>query len=405
MIRMGEWYMKNKIVKVGIFGLARGQAFIKAISLIDGAKVTGICDKNEKRIADALKYCSADTLVYATFDELIDSGIDAVILSNYFNEHAEYAIKALEKGLAVLSETMAASTLAKCVKLVRTVEKTGGIYVLAENYPYARSTWELKNINKIGTLGKICFAEGEYVHPSSPKDTAAIELCEEKHWRRYLPATYYSSHALAPLMFATEAMPKKVVAMCATATPEFTYAYNRIRSDIAGVMLVYTDQESVFRINGSTYLAPKGNWYRLAGINGAAETVRGNSGKVRISYNPWSCPEGTETERIIEPLYPSNEEEASKCGHGGGDYWITRQFIECVRDKREHFFNVYRAAALSAVAILGWRSALNGSKPYDIPDLANENIRKLYENDDATPFPTEETDDLIPCSTKPVIRQ
>mgnify|MGYP005745575751 CR=1 FL=1 len=390
-----------KEIKLGVFGTQRGQAFIKAVALIDGAKITGICDKNPKRVEDALKACPPDTVVYETFDELIDSGIDGVILANYFTEHAEFAIKALEKGVAVLSETMAASTIAKCVALCRTVEKTGGLYVFAENYPFARGTWELEKICQKGTLGKVCFAEGEYVHPTSPADSASLAP-EEWHWRKFLPATYYSSHALAPLMHITKAMPKRVTAMCALGTDENIEQMNRIRADVAGVMLVYTDQDSVFRVNGSTYLAPHANWYRLSGLNGAAETVRGNEKCVRLVYNDWSRPENMPKVSSYEPLYPTNEKEASKCGHGGGDYWITRQFIECIRDKKEHFFNVYRAVALSAVAIYGWRSALEGGKPYEIPDFSNEEVRRSLENDNLTPFPTADRPNDLPFSTVPV---
>ena len=42
---------------------------------------------------------------------------------------------------------------------------------------------------------------------------------------------------------------------------------------------------------------------------------------------------------------------------------------------------------MSATAILGWRSCLNHGENFRIPDFRDENDRKMYENDDLTPFP------------------
>ncbi len=401
-------YPERKL-KIGIFGTHRGQSFIKAISYIDCAEVCALCDKNQASLSEAAELCGNNVKTYSDFDSMLDSGIDAVILANYFTEHAKFAIKALKRGIAVLSETIPAATMAECVELCRTVEQTGALYVFAENYPYMRGPWELKRINDTGVLGKICFAEGEYVHPEAPEDEKA-HAPDKWHWRRYLPTTYYSSHSLAPLMFITGAMPERVCAMCAQASEEFIAERGRERSEIAGIMLVYTDTGAVFRINGSTYLASRGNWYRIAGEKGAAETVRGNDRSVTVRFNSWSRPDKN-VPRIstYEPLYPEHEEQASKCTHSGSDYWITKQFIDCLdarisgKDKgAEHFLNVYRAAAISAVGILGWRSALNGGMPYDIPDFTDEGQRRSYENDDLTPFPTEGSANTLPYTIRSI---
>ncbi len=50
-------------------------------------------------------------------------------------------------------------------------------------------------------------------------------------------------------------------------------------------------------------------------------------------------------------------------------------------------FHVHAALAMSSVAILVHRSALEDGKPYDVPDFHNEEERARYENDWLTPFP------------------
>ena len=129
----------EKQLRIGVFGTWRGNAYIKATKYVDNAVITAICDKNPTRIENAKGNCPPDVAIFDNFDDFIDSGLfEAVFLCNYFQEHAQYAIRAMEKGIHVFSETMAASTMALCVQLCRTVEKTGCVYMLAENYPFFR---------------------------------------------------------------------------------------------------------------------------------------------------------------------------------------------------------------------------------------------------------------------------
>ena len=53
---------------------------------------------------------------------------------------------------------------------------------------------------------------------------------------------------------------------------------------------------------------------------------------------------------------------------------------------------------MSAVAILGWRSSLHNGAEYKIPDFSKEEDRKLYENDNLSPFPDENGVANYPCT-------
>ncbi len=402
--------MKNGIIRVGVFGGWRGCAYIKCLKYIDGVKVTAICDKSEKRTAASLAACEAadgeEPKIFSDYEEFITSGLfDALLLCNYFNEHAPVAIRALGMGIHVFSETMAGSTMAECVRLCRAAESSSAIYQLAENYPFTRGALEMKRLYEGGTMGRVLFAEGEYVHPMSPEETRRYNGAAangEYHWRRYLPATYYCSHALAPLMYMTGEMPRKVIGKTVLASPQQMKKYGRLRADAVGVMLVETSGGSLFRINGSSYMAPHGNWYRLSCEEGACETVRGQSKMVRLAYNKWSIPDGAEQDVTYEAKWHSDAEKADACGHGGGDYWVVKQFFDSIREGKPGFLNVYRAAAMAAVGILGWRSVLDGSHEYDIPDFSDEAQRVLWENDDLSPFPNADRKNQIPYTTVPV---
>lgn len=389
--------MKDKI-RVGVFGVWRGNAYLSVLKDIDDVVITAICDKNPMRIENAKVNCPSDVKIYSDFDEFIESGLDAVVLCNYFNEHTYYAINAMEKGIHVLSETTAASTLKECVDLCRAVEKTGCTYVLAENYPHMKGCTELKKIIDTGTMGSIIYAEGEYVHPMSIKESESYAP-EKYHWRKYTPRTYYLTHSLAPLMYITGTMPKKVIGKTVF-NPAYAIERHRMSADVAGVMLCEMDNGALFRITGSCSFGPHGNWYRLGCENGGAETVRGSNDQVRVIYNAWTTPDGYEQYKVYnaEWDFTENTALAEKAGHGGGDFWTTYNFIQCLLGKQKPYFDVYRAAVMSATAIFGWYSVLDNSCQMDIPDFRIETQRRIYENDNRTPYPSEGKAATLPCT-------
>lgn len=112
-------------IKLGVFGLWRGGSFLDIINAQDDAEVFAICDKDEGRLKSTAERLPEGVLTFTDFDDLITCGIDGVLLCNYFHEHAEYAIRAMEHGVHVFSECTSAATLNDCVRLCEAVEKTG----------------------------------------------------------------------------------------------------------------------------------------------------------------------------------------------------------------------------------------------------------------------------------------
>jgi predicted dehydrogenase len=81
------------------------------------------------------------------------------------------AIAALERALSVLSETAAGrTTLAEGVALVETVERSAGVYMFAENYPYIPFAREMRRRYQAGDIGEVRYAEAEYL--DEPADLA-----------------------------------------------------------------------------------------------------------------------------------------------------------------------------------------------------------------------------------------
>jgi len=199
--------MNEKKIRIGVIGVGRGQSFARAATDVVGMELVALCDLWKERLEEVSRKYGVTT--YSDYDEFLTHDMDAVILANYFHEHAPFAIKALEAGKHVMSETAANTTLAEGVALCRAVEQTGRTYMLAENYPFTAFNQEMRRLYRSGEIGEVTYAEGEYNHPMAPRDRLRIAP-GLKHWRSWLPSTYYCTHALAPLMYITDTMPVKV---------------------------------------------------------------------------------------------------------------------------------------------------------------------------------------------------
>ncbi len=398
-----------KRIKIGIFGAGRGVDLSGNFMLLN-CDIVAICDNHKERREAAAAKFDKSVAIYDDFDKFIEHDMDAVILANYFHEHAPYAIRLLEKGIHVFSECISNGTMAEGVELVRAYEKykDKAVYMLAENYPHMIFNREMKRVCDGGTLGKFLYAEGEYNHPGDPFDVAFKKRYNyfEGHWRNYVPRAYYVTHSLAPIMWATGATPKKVTAFAVfdPITIDAPTACNV--GDKATIITTQNDDGSVFRFTGCASYGAHHNAYRVCGVNGQIENFRGMGGKVMLRYNSWTKPsEDTPETNLYMPQWNDPDEDLINTGgHGGGDYLAARMFLDCIREKKqpEHPFDLYSAVNMSSVAILAHRSMLNGGVIYDIPDFKTEEARAQYENDRETPFYGENGQvPTIPCCSHP----
>lgn len=396
-----------KTVKLGIFGVGTRGIYIGRDAMLAGAEVVAVCDFREACLTEAKEKFGSDVAVYRTFDEFIEHDMDAVVLANFFHEHAPYAIRCFEKGLHVYSECISNGTMAEGVELIRAFEKSDSIYYLAENYPQMKFNREMQRVCAGGTLGKILYAEGEYNHPGNVFDTQFKFLYNyfPEHWRNFLPRTYYVTHSLGPIMRATGATPKRVTAMAAFAPVTDENAPTAsFGGDRAAVIMTQNDDGSIFRFTGCAGFGAHHNAYRICGTKGSIENLRGMGEQVMLRYNEWEKPEGVR-DGLYEPAWNDKDEELiKKTGHGGADFISVRNFLRCVQEgcQPEHPFDIHSAVAMSSVAILGHRSVLKGGVPFDIPDYRNEADRVRYENDRETPFfGTDGSKPTIPCCSHP----
>jgi len=377
-----------KKIKMGIFGIHRGANFYDNI-LVNNAEVVAVCDAMESRLEEAKEHLGKDLATYTNFDDFLNhEGLEAIFLCNYFHEHASYAIRALEKNIHVLSECVSNATMAEGVALMRAVQKSKAIYMLAENYPFSTTNQEMRRLYRSGILGKILYAEGEYNHPEDPDNPITVETLRPylNHWRNYLPRTYYVTHALAPLIYITGGMPVRITAM-PVYSPETRDGLKGLYvGDQAAIITCLNDNNSVYRVGGHSGFGAHNTSVRICCEDGQAERIRGTE-DLLLRYNYWNVPENAVESQTYTPQFHDDQKELiEKAGHGGGDFYVIREFLNCIRENKQPEFDAHFAVTMASVGILGHRSALELGVPYDIPDLRKEEEQKKYENDYLTPF-------------------
>ena len=371
-------------IRVGVVGVGRGRSFAGGATDTVGMELVALCDTWEERLAEVGKQYGVAT--YTDYDRFLEHDMDAVVLANYFHEHAPFAIKALAAGKHVMSETAACKTLGEGVALCRAVEESGRVYMFAENYPYSAANQELRRLYRAGEVGEVRYGEGEYNHPGDEAWRLSISP-GLNHWRNWIPCTYYCSHALAPLMFITDTMPVSVNALSiveeGTQSPRTTKV-----SDVGSVILARMDNGAVFRIWGLMLSSIHRVKYEVHGERGYIATAAPDHwSTVRIHHEEWLREHEQHADHTYSPDWPEHGDLARQAGHGGGDFWMNFHFANAIRSGRQPYLDVYRGVSMAAVGILGWRSCLEEGKAFRIPDFRDEAARRAVEDDHWSPFP------------------
>jgi predicted dehydrogenase len=261
--------------------------------------------------------------------------------------------------------------------------------MFAENYPYMLFNQEMRRLYQAGVIGEFQYGEGEYVHPIEPVYYNRISP-GINHWRNWIPATYYNTHSLAPVMFITDTMPVKVNSFIIEYDPKDEIHYGKTArvSDLASAIIVRMNNSAVVKLL-QVSLRGHGVWVRIHGSKGLMENLRHNDRQmVRLHREPFDKPEDEPVERVYKPELPEEHIKALEAGHGGGDYFVSYHFAEAIRRNEQPYLNVYRGVAMSIVGILAYRSALQDSNTVDVPDLSKKEEREKYADDNWNPDPT-----------------
>lgn len=410
--------MENRKIRIGVMGAGRGSSMINYCAQANNAEVVAICDKWE----DGLKrqrelHADLPITYYTNFDEFIGHDMDAVVLANYANEHAPFAIRAMKAGKHVFSEVLPVQTMKEAVELVEAVEQTGMIYAYGENYCYMPAPVEMRRLYRAGVLGEFEYAEGEYIH-NCENIWPAITYGEPDHWRNTMYSTFYCTHSLGPIVHITGLRPVSVTGFESTMNARNLRVGSK--SGQFGIEMVTFENGGIAKsIHGDLY--KNSIWYTLYGSKGRAESARedaenGDVSRVYLNVDEYDG-EYPEHDRV-QTYQPKDalSVDAQIFGHGGSDFYSMYHFVEKIRgDESADVIDVYEALDMFLPGLFAYRSILAGGAPMAIPDLRDKAVREQYRDDTACTDPKVAGDRLLPTAklgtpaidpgVYPVIRQ
>lgn len=391
-----------KKVRIGVLGAYRGTSMINYCKRADHAEVVAICDKSPQAL-DVQRAAAEglDIAFYERFDDFIEHDMDAVVLANYANEHAPFAIRCLKKGLHVFSEVLPVQNMKEAVELVEAVEESGLIYAYGENYCYMPAPYEMKKLYEKGEIGEFEYGEGEYIH-NCESIWHSITYGEEDHWRNNMYATFYCTHSLGPIIHITGLRPVSVVGFEGTKNARNLRVGSK--SGQFGIEMVTLENGGIVKsIHGGLY--KNSIWYSVYGSKGRLECGRedpldGHIGKLYINKDEYDG--GYET-GSLNAVFPQHapEGEVAGFGHGGSDFFSMYYFIKKILgDADADTIDVYEALDMFLPGLFAYRSVMAGGIPMELPNLRDKSQRDKWRNDTTCTDPKAAGDMLLPTFSK-----
>ena len=391
-----------KKVKIGVLGAYRGSSMINYCKRVDDAEVVAICDKIPEALEAQRKNAEGLNITfYDNFEDFIKHDMDAVVLANYANEHAPFAIKAMKLGKHVFSEVLPVQTMKEAVELIETVEETGMIYAYGENYCYMPAPYEMKKLYKQDKIGEFEYGECEYIH-NCESIWPSITYGEKDHWRNNMYSTFYCTHSLGPIIHMTGLRPVLVTGF--EGTKNERNLRMGAKAGAFGIEMVTLENGGIVKsIHGGLY--KDSIWYSVYGSKGRMECGRedakeGHIYKIYVNADNFSGEYGDEKLESYNPTH-GNEDKIEGFGHGGSDFYSMYHFVEKIKGNPDaDIIEVYEAMDMFLPGMFAYRSILDGGVPKEIPNLRDKAVRELWRNDTACTDTKVAGDMLLPTFSK-----
>ena len=381
-----------KKVRMAIMGCGpRAQCLSEVYVNHPQLEIVAFCDTS-KILVDNLcgqynqKY-NASAAAFTSYEDLLKgASFDALFITSDPDCQVDYACDAMKRGLHVMTEVPAAYTLEQCRALVDTVKTTGAKYQLAEQTRYWNFIKNWREMAAENKLGKIYYAEGEYLH-YEPRWDYFINVETGEHlwtddasylnnplyrpswrYRFFQHPIYYLPHELSPLLSITGGRIDKVSCQ---STPKGSMGHEGF-SEIRDMecALMHNENGVIFSLRAgfSVPFGPKNgtgaHWYQVKGSKGCVEWARSTIDQPKI----WTIEDGWQAAGwTLEDT--EAEEFIRNSSHGGADYYPIDAFVSSILNDTTPPMDVYKAVESAAPAIVAAQSAEQGGALLEVPNF------------------------------------
>jgi len=349
-------------LKVGLVG-RRGASFIAGFNSVAETEVTAICEIDRETL-DTIADRYGIERRYLEYEEMLEDDIDIVVIGTPMHLHVPQAVMAMEKGKHVMSEVTAAVSFEQCHMLVEAVRRTGMKYMMAENYCYMKPNVLVKSMVEAGLFGEIYFGEGEYIH-----DVKSLHHDKDGRptwrytWQVGINGCTYPTHSLGPVL---QWFGEKVKRLSCIGTGVHTDP-EHVNEDTT-IMLCKTDSDALIKVRLDMLSNRPHNmtYYSIQGTKGCYEAPRGFGDDHKVWLADY-CKDPNEwrslwefEEKFLPDMWKNPPEEALRAGHGGGDYFVVRDFVDSIINDTDPPIDVYRALDFTVPALVSEESINRG---------------------------------------------
>jgi hypothetical protein len=392
-------------VRVGVIGLHRGLAHVRAALGIEFAEVVAVCDIREDRTNAAAERCEkARGRRPATYhgtdriwEELVDrDDIDVIYVATPWDWHVPMCLRAMERGKHAFVEVAAAITVDDCWRLVDASERTQRHCVMLENCCYGENELFVLNLARQGVFGTLTHAECGYIH-----DLRGVlyELGSEGDWRRdyheHLDGNLYPTHGLGPVaQYLDVGRGDRFKFLVSTSSLEASLTEHRNEAKpnggrhaaekyVCGDMntsILKTERGRTIMLQHDV-VSPR-PYSRINALCGTRATFFDYPARLAIDQpalhgleskgaHEWLNEKDLAKmrEKFTHPLWRKLAERAAGSGHGGMDFVMNYRHLDCIHRGLTPDSDVYDAAAWSCIVELSTRSVAAGSMPVNFPDF------------------------------------
>lgn len=304
-----------------------------------------------------------DALTFTNYEDFLKTDIDIVVVAVPLPLHAEFSIMALKMGKHVLCEVPPVNSLEEAKKLVEAVKKSKKKYMLAQNTCYWAHIQAWKEIVKKGFLGKIFYAEAEYIH--GIEDWVKEEVKEGRTWRAKLPPLHYCTHSLGPLLTIME--DKCILAQGFKTEETLNIPGIKDTAPRMEVGIFKTKKGAVIKIlvGFGVVRKPSFHYYSIYGTKGCLETNRVGEERTFAYFN--DIP--NLGQMISIPLASGYGNIKIEGTHGGAEYILVKEFIESILYDKPSPIDVEKALDFGVPGICAHISAENNGGVIKIPSF------------------------------------
>ncbi len=409
-------------VRLGCIAVGmRGQSLINEMLKRSDVDIVAIADPDKFMMEKAqqllVRHNKPRAIEYGRGDydyrQLLDrSDIDAVLIASPWEWHKVQGVDAMRSGKIVGMEVAGAMNLGECWEYVKTYEETKTPIMVLENVCYRRDVMAVLNMLRKGYFGELVHAQGGYLHDlrgvlfndgKTPYDSGVLfgdQGFSEAKWRTnhyvHRNGELYPTHGLGPVSvffninrgnrllrlssFSTKAVGLnhyiKNHPMGGENHPNASVIFSQ--GDVVTTQIACANGETILLTHDTSLQRPYNLGFRLQGTEGIWQDFgwgKPDQGFIYFESKMEKSHQWDSTQNWMEvydhPIWKKLSEEAKDSGHGGMDYIMCHQFIECIKQNQEFPLDVYDLATWYSITPLSEASIKNQGSVQEIPDFTS----------------------------------